>query len=84
MVVQVMAENERITLVIKGLPEDEGRVRFSAFISELQSLSATINRLDRDANAGKAASYFRIAELSYSSPVRVVLEPQMLRRVNRP
>ena len=73
-----MAENDHITLVIEGLPEDHGRVRFAAFLSELQSLAATINRLDRDANAGKAASYFRIAELSYSSPARVVLEPQAL------
>lgn len=73
-----MVENERITLVIEGLPEDEGRVRFAAFLTELQSLSATINRLDRDANDGKAASYFRITELSYSSPARVVIEPHAL------
>lgn len=73
-----MAENDRITLVIEGLPEDDGRVRFSAFLNELQHLSATINRLDRDANDGKAASYFRIAELSYRSPVRVTLEPHTL------
>jgi hypothetical protein len=76
--VRLMADNDRITLVIEGLPEDEGRVRFSAFLAECQSLAATINRLDRDANEGKAASYFRIAELSYSSPARLVLEPQAL------
>jgi len=73
-----MADDDSITLVIEGLPEDEGRVRFGTFISQMQNLSATINRLDRDANAGKAASYFRIADLSYASPLRVVLEPQML------
>src|SRR5690606_37586990 len=67
-----------ITLVIEGLPEDDGQVRLAAFLSELQSLNATINRLDRDANAGKAASYFRIAELSYNSPVRVTLDPTPL------
>ena len=78
MVVRLMAESERITLVIEGLPEDQGRVRFAAFLAELQSLAATINQLDRDANAGKAASYFRIADLSYGSPARVVLEPQTL------
>jgi hypothetical protein len=73
-----MASDDRITLVIEGLPEDDGRVRFAAFVAELQNLSATINRLDRDANAGKATTYFRIAELSYKSPVRVVLEPHAL------
>ena len=70
-----MIDDGRITLVIEGLPEDEGRLRFAAFLSELQSLAATINRLDRDANEGKAATYFRITELSYGSPARVALEP---------
>ena len=73
-----MVEDDRITLIIEGLPEDDGRVRFSAFINELQNLADTINRLDRDANAGRAATRFQIAELSYSSPARVVLEPHAI------
>lgn len=75
-----MIEDERITLVIEGLLEDEGHVRFAAFLAELQKFSVTINRLDRGANEGKAASYFRITELSYQSPVRVVLEPQPMEK----
>jgi hypothetical protein len=73
-----MTDADQITLIIEGLPEDDGRVRLGAFMSQLQNLSATITKLDREANDGKAATYFRIAELSYSSPVRVVLEPQPL------
>jgi hypothetical protein len=73
-----MAHGDRITLIIEGLPEDEGQVRLGAFMSQLQSLSATITKLDRDANEGRPATYYRIVELSYSSPVRVVLEPQPL------
>lgn len=49
-------------------------------MSQLQNLSATINKLDREANAGKSASYFQIAELSYNSPVRVVIEPHAIAR----
>lgn len=75
-----MADSDRITLVIEGLPEDDGRVRLSAFMSQLQNLSATINKLDREANAGKSATYFQIAELSYNSPVRVVIEPHAIAR----
>lgn len=75
-----MAEDDRITLIIEGLPEDEGQVRLSAFMAQLQSFSATVAKLDKEANAGKAATYFRIAALSYNSPVRVVLEPQPLGR----
>ncbi len=70
-----MAADDKITLIIEGLPEDDGKVRLGAFMSQLQHLSATITKLDRDANDGKQATYYNIAELSYSSPVRVVLEP---------
>lgn len=73
-----MATGDRIELIIEGLPEDDGQVRFGAFMSQLQSLAATVAKLDRDANDGKPATTFRIAELSYSSPVRVVLEPHAL------
>jgi hypothetical protein len=73
-----MALDDSITLIIEGLPEDDGEVRLAAFMSQLQNLSATVSRLDRDANNGKAASYFRIAELSYSSPIRVVIKPNQL------
>ena len=65
MVVRLLGTDDHITLVIEGLPEDDGQVRLAAFLSELQNLSATLKRLDRYANAGKAASYFRISELSY-------------------
>jgi hypothetical protein len=73
-----MIEEDRITLIVEGLPEDGGRVRLGAFMSQLQNLSATITKLDREVNDGKRATYYRIAELSYASPVRVVLEPKPL------
>lgn len=73
-----MADDDKITLIIEGLPEDEGQVRLGAFMSQLQNLSATITKLDREANEGKPATQYRIAELSYKSPVRVVIEPHTL------
>ena len=77
LVVRFMAEDDRITLIIEGLPEDEGQVRLGAFMSQLQNLSATITKLDREAHGGQT-TYYRIAELSYKSPVRIVLAPQAL------
>ena len=71
-------KEDRITLVIEGLPEDSGRVRFNAFVSQVQKLSAALAKLDREADEGKPNTYFEIAELSYSSPVRVSLEPQAM------
>lgn len=73
-----MADDDRITLIIEGLPEDDGQVRLGAFMNQLQKLNATITKLDREANEGKQATVYKIAELSYNSPVRVVLEPQAL------
>jgi hypothetical protein len=73
-----MAEDDRITLIIEGLPEDDGRVRLGAFMNQLQKLSATIAKLDREANEGQLATLYKIAELSYKSPIRVVLEPEAL------
>lgn len=73
-----MADEDRITLIIEGLPEDKGRVRLGAFMNQLQNLNATIAKLDREANQGKAATIYKIAELSYKSPIRVVLEPEAL------
>ena len=75
-----MVKKNRITLVVEGLSEDEGQVRFNAFVSELQNLNAAINRVDRETNDGRQGSYFRIVEISYNSPVRVVLEAQPVGR----
>jgi hypothetical protein len=78
MSVRTMVSDDRIELVIEGLPEDDGRVRLNAFMSQLQSLSAVLSLLDRESNEGRTGSMFQIAELSYRSPVRVVLEPKQL------
>ena len=51
-------------------------MRLNTFMSQLQSLSAALSQIDRDANDGKAGSVFQVAALSYSSPYRVVLEPK--------
>src|ERR1700728_4336464 len=73
-----MADGDRITLIIEGLPEDDGQVRLGVFMPQLQNLNATITKLDREANDGRQATSYRIAELSYKSSVRIVLEPHAL------
>lgn len=73
-----MARDDRIELIIEGLPEDEGRVRLNTFMVALQSFGAAITKLDRESNNGKPASHFEIAELSFKSPVRVALEPKTI------
>jgi hypothetical protein len=72
-----MAKDTRITLVLEGLPEEEGRIRLSTFVGELQNLSAALTKVSREAgDDGKPATVFDVAELSYNSPLRVVLTPK--------
>lgn len=70
-----MAKDNRITLILEGAPEAEGRVRLNTFVGELQKLSAALGKLSRETVEGKAATVYNIVELSYNSPMRVVVAP---------
>jgi hypothetical protein len=71
-----MAKDTRITLVLEGLPEEEGRIRLSTFVNELQNLSAALTKVSKEAGDGKPTTVFDVEELSYNSPMRVVLAPK--------
>lgn len=73
--VKVMTKVNRITLILEGVPEAEGRIRFNTFLNELQSLSSALGRISRDAADDKPTTVFQIEELSYNSPMRVVVAP---------
>lgn len=66
----------RIELVIEGLPEKEGKVLLSTLMSQIQSLSTILNRLDRDVGDGKSGSAFEVVSLSYASPYKIAVEPK--------
>ena len=70
-----MVTAKRITLVLEGVPEAEGRIRLNVFLTELQSLAAALGRVSREAAEGKVPTVFNVEELSYSSPARVVIAP---------
>jgi hypothetical protein len=68
-----MAKDNRITLILEGVPEAEGRIRFNTFLGELHKLSAVLARVSRESTDGKTV--FNVEELSYNSPMRVVVAP---------
>ncbi len=74
-------DNGRIELVIEGLPEKKGKVLLSTLMSQLQSLSAVLSRLDRDLNDEKNGSAFEVVTLSYASPYRIAVQPMPLPNV---
>lgn len=70
-----MAKGNRITLILEGVPEAEGRIRFITFLNELQHLGAALGRISREAAYGNTVTVFQVEELSYNSPMRVVVAP---------
>jgi len=70
-----VAKSNRITLILEGIPESEGRIRLATFINELQNFSAALSRIYRETADGKASTVFNVVELSYNSPMRVVVAP---------
>lgn len=74
-------DNKRIEIIIEGLPEKEGKVALGTLISEIQSLSAILSRLDRDSGEGKSGSAFEVVAMSYASPYRIAVEPRPIPNV---
>ena len=70
-----MAETN-ITVSLKGSREDNEHVRLSDYVSHLQSLSVALAQTDHLITGTEERSvYFRIIDLSHSSPATIVLEP---------
>jgi hypothetical protein len=66
----------RVTVTIEGSPQDNGRVRLSEFIKQLEAVKSSLKQTERlITESGEAALYYQIVELTYASPARVVIEP---------
>lgn len=69
-----MDTKNRITLRIRGLDEDNGDVRLSVFVQELEILRKTLSETQKLMGNDEVA-YFKIVELQKNSPAQVVVEP---------
>jgi hypothetical protein len=69
-----MASN-RIKIQITGRPEDNGDVRVEDFIAELTNVKKALIEVDHAISEdGSDSVYFRVVDLSHSSPASIVLE----------
>lgn len=68
-----MVKDERIELVIEGLAENDGKIRFNLFMSQLQNLASVLAKIDKETHDGKHVA-FQVAALSFNSPYRIGLE----------
>lgn len=69
-----MSRSKRVRLVMEGLASEEGHVRLPDFLAQLRRLNSSLVRADRLESGGRSI-YFRVVELSHSSPATVALEP---------
>lgn len=63
----------RITMRLEGMESEGGHVRFADFLSWLQLQRKTLDAFDK-LTAGEATTYFRVVDLSHSSPTTVTAE----------
>jgi hypothetical protein len=69
------AMEKRITFTMEGLPDEDGHVRLSDFLIELENLESVLRKTDRLLSPGREPSvYYRIVGLSTASPATVVIE----------
>jgi hypothetical protein len=72
--------DDKVRLTLHGLASEDGHVRLADFLRELQLFSGTLKKFDRFVSAGRLSCYYRVVDLSHSSPATVVVEGQPRRR----
>ena len=66
---------KRLTIVLKGDPDEEEHLRLSDFISQLEAIRGTLSRVEETVTGTeKRAVYYRVVDLRHSSPATVVLD----------
>jgi hypothetical protein len=66
----------QIVLELEGPQAEGGHVRLHDLLEELQALKAALDSVDKQYEATKkAVLYYRVVNLTHSSPIRVTLQP---------
>ena len=70
-----MLNQNQISFQMRGKAEDNGNVRLEQFISQLATIKEALEEVERLVSPANSKSvYFRVANLTHSSPATVVLE----------
>ncbi len=65
----------KITLRVEGSPEDNGDVRLSELINELQAVRVALKQTERLVTGqDESLVYYKVVDMSHSSPATIVLE----------
>ena len=76
-----MASDNKIAIVMEGLAAEDGHVRGNDLQKELQLLLSVLGKTEtRVVGEKENATYYRVVELSHSSPATIVLEARPIRQ----
>ena len=68
-------KGNRISVKLVGHEEDNGLIRFSDFVHEVNSMTEILNKLDHlISKSNEKTMYFRLTQLSYASPATMEVE----------
>lgn len=65
-----------VRLTMHGLASEDGHVRLVDFLRELKLLNNALRQYDRFVSSGRTSTYYRVVDLSHSSPATVALQGQ--------
>jgi hypothetical protein len=66
---------QRITIRLHGAVEDDGHIRLTEFIKQLEAVKAALKQTERLITKSEERSlYYKIVDLSHSSPATIVIE----------
>ncbi|MCW1915840.1 hypothetical protein OJ996_19795 [Luteolibacter sp. GHJ8] len=76
-----MDSRRNILIRLEGLPEEEGHLRLSEFLKALEEWKKILHQFDQmESPGGRPEVYYRVVNLSHSSPATIELEPVALPR----
>ncbi len=76
----VVRQGERITMELIGAPEDDGHLRLSELIKQLQAVKSALKQTERTITGrDEPELYYRVVNVTHSSPLSVTLEPTPLK-----
>ena len=75
----------RITIQMEGLVQEGGHLRLNDFLRRLEDWKRILNQIDHFSPEGERADvYYRVVDLSHSSPATITLEAVPIKRKKKP
>lgn len=73
-------KGERITMELVGALEDDGHLRLSEFIKQLQAVKSALKQTERTITGkDEPELYYKVVQVTHASPLSVTIEPTPLK-----